>query len=169
MNFLLIVSDTFRWDYIGCYGNEWIETPNLDRLAAESVVYLDAFAEGLPTLPARRAMITGRPISPMKYVPQHSDLVQTPGWHPLFDQDVTIAEWLKQQDYHTAMFTDVYHMFKPGKNFHRGFDKWDFIRGQEDDRHALRDKDAVIDLLRQTSADAEGMSPDHWVIQHLMN
>ena len=33
MNLLLIVSDTFRWDYLGAYGNEWIDTPLLDRLA----------------------------------------------------------------------------------------------------------------------------------------
>ncbi|MFO7948027.1 MAG: sulfatase [Armatimonadota bacterium] len=169
MNFLLIVADTFRADYLGCYGNDWIETPNLDRLTSESAVFLDAYAEGLPTLPARRVMITGRPITPMRYIYQHSDLVQSPGWHPLYDEDVTAAEWLKSCGYHTAMFTDVYHMFKPGKNFHRGFDKWDFIRGQEDDRHALRDKEAVMDLLKQTSADAENMSEDHWVIQHLNN
>ena len=33
MNLVLIVSDTFRWDYLGCYGNDWIETQNLDALA----------------------------------------------------------------------------------------------------------------------------------------
>jgi hypothetical protein len=56
MNLLMIVSDTFRWDYLGAYGNTWIETPNLDKLASESALFLDAYAEGLPTLPARRVI-----------------------------------------------------------------------------------------------------------------
>ena len=52
MNVILICSDTFRWDYLGCYGNDWIQTPNLDAMANESALYEHAFAEGLPTLPA---------------------------------------------------------------------------------------------------------------------
>ena len=35
MNVILIVNDTFRRDYLGCYGNDWIHTPNLDRLVAD--------------------------------------------------------------------------------------------------------------------------------------
>ncbi len=54
VNLVIIVSDTFRWDYLGAYGNDWIKTPNLDKLAAESVVFMDAYAEGLPTPRASR-------------------------------------------------------------------------------------------------------------------
>ncbi|MCD6166571.1 sulfatase-like hydrolase/transferase, partial [bacterium] len=39
MNIILIVSDTFRRDHLGCYGNTWISTPNLDKLARDSVVF----------------------------------------------------------------------------------------------------------------------------------
>ena len=31
MNLLIIVADTFRWDYLGAYGNEWIKTPCLEQ------------------------------------------------------------------------------------------------------------------------------------------
>lgn len=44
-----------------------------------------------------------------------------------------MAEILQEKGYRTAFITDVYHMFKPGMNFHRGFDEWRFIRGQEFD------------------------------------
>ena len=71
MNILVICSDTFRWDYIGAYGNDWIQTPHLDKLASESVIFDDAFAEGLPTLPARRVLMTGRPIVPFEFRPQN--------------------------------------------------------------------------------------------------
>lgn len=82
MNLLFLVADMLRWDYPGAYGNGWVQTPNLDRLARESVVFENAFAEGLPTLPARPVMQTGRPIVPFRYVPQPDDMVQFAGWHP---------------------------------------------------------------------------------------
>lgn len=43
--------DRLHTGYLGCYGNDWIETPHLDRLAAEGVVFDEAFADELaPTL-----------------------------------------------------------------------------------------------------------------------
>ena len=168
MNLLLIVSDTFRWDYLGAYGNEWIETPHLDRLAGESALFLDAFAEGLPTLPARRVLMTGRNIVPFAYRPQASDGVQLHGWHALFDEDVTLSEHLRPHDYMSALFNDVYHMMKPGKNFHRGFDHWYWIRGQEGDPYALLDPARVRAELRK-AARGRPVHPRAWVIQHLMN
>ena len=169
MNLVLIVSDTLRWDYLGAYGNERIHTPNLDRLAAESVVFEDAYAEGLPTLPARRVLLTGRPIFPFRYIPQKSDMVQLPGWHPLFEEDVTLSEHLLEHDYVSAFVTDVYHMMKPNKNFHRGFEHWYWVRGQEDDPYALRDEAQVAGLVQQATPHAGHFRKRHWLIQHLMN
>ena len=168
MNLLIVVSDTFRWDYIGAYGNEWIETPCLDRLAAESVVFDDAYAEGLPTIPARRVIFTGRNIVPFAYRPQPSDGVQLHGWHPLYDEDVTLSEHLRQHDFMSALFNDVYHMMKPGKNFHRGFDYWYWTRGQEGDPYAMLDAKRVSKQLRR-AARGRKLHPRAWVIQHLVN
>jgi len=47
MNLVVLVTDTFRADYLGCDGNTWIETPNLDKMAAEGVLFKDFYAEGL--------------------------------------------------------------------------------------------------------------------------
>lgn len=44
-----------------------------------------------------------------------------------------MAELLGANGYRTALYTDTYHQFKPSKNFHRGFDEWCWIRGQEGD------------------------------------
>ena len=49
LNVILICTDTFRADYMGCYGNDWIETPYLDKLASEGVLFEDAYAEALST------------------------------------------------------------------------------------------------------------------------
>ncbi len=169
MNLAIIVSDTFRWDYLGAYGNDWIKTPNLDKLAAESAIFMDAYAEGLPTIPVRRVLATGRPIFPFAYHPQPSDSVQLPGWHSLFDEDVTLSETLREHDYVCCFVNDVYHMMKPGKNFHRGFDCWYWIRGQEGDPYALRDEARVADLLREATPYARLMGRGAWLVQHLMN
>ena len=38
-NVIMIVTDSWQYNYTGCYGNEWIKTPNMDRLAREGVVF----------------------------------------------------------------------------------------------------------------------------------
>ncbi|MFW6158169.1 MAG: sulfatase-like hydrolase/transferase [Planctomycetota bacterium] len=48
MNILVIVADSLRVDHLGFHGSD-VRTPNLDRLAAESAVFEDAYAENLPT------------------------------------------------------------------------------------------------------------------------
>ena len=168
MNVAIIVSDTFRWDYMGAYGNEWIETPNLDALAEERALFLDAYAEALPTVPARRVLMTGRHCFPFWYRPQKSDNVKLPGWHPLFDEDVTLSEHLREKGYHTALFNDVYHLMKPGKNFHRGFDQWFWIRGQEADAYALPDSKRVEHLIDRVLCGREDLAGNEWVIRHLV-
>ena len=169
MNLLVIVSDTLRWDYLGAYGNAWIETPNLDKLASESALFLDAYAEGLPTLPARRVIKTGRNVFPFSYRPQPSDDVQLEGWHPLYDEDITLAEHLQAHGYICCYTTDVYHVMKPSKNYHRGYDNWYWIRGQEGDLYKLSDPRQVEDLLRKTLYEAEPLGDSPWIVQHLMN
>jgi len=168
MNILVICSDTFRWDYLGAYGNEWIQTPNLDKLAAESAIFDDAFAEGLPTLPARRVLMTGRPIVPFEFRPQKSDQVQMHGWHAMYDEDVTLAEHLREHDYIGALFADLYHMMKPGKDFHRGFDAWHWIRGQEADPFCLPDRTDVADWVDEVSKRV-AVHDGSWIIRHLVN
>ena len=83
LNLIVIVSDTFRHDNLACYGQKWLEsleTPNLDKFAQHAVVFEDAYAELLPTIPLRRTLYTGRRGIPAYYFPQQED-VRLPGWH----------------------------------------------------------------------------------------
>jgi hypothetical protein len=63
----LIVSDTFRADNLECYGSKWIECPYLNAFAKDSVIFDDAYPEGMPTIPIRRTLMTGRRILPFHY------------------------------------------------------------------------------------------------------
>lgn len=121
MNVIVIVADSFRRDHLGCYGNEWIRTPNLDAFAERACIIEGAYADSLNTMPARTSMWTGRISFPFR------------PWQPLERGDITIAEWLWDKGYHSGYVTDVYHMHKPGFNSGRGFDSTVFIRGQEYD------------------------------------
>ena len=134
LNIIHIGVDTWSAHYLGCYGNTGIRTPHVDALARKSALFEDAYPEVLPTLPARRCIYTGRRIFPSDLILQHDDQVKIRGWHPLFTEDVTISETLKGAGYTTALVSDLYHQFKPDKNFHRGFDSWRWIRGHEADR-----------------------------------
>jgi arylsulfatase A-like enzyme len=157
LNLIVIVADTFRRDNLGIYGPRWLEsleTPNLDRFARQSVLFEDFYAEVLPTIPLRRTLYTGRRGIPAIYYPQHEN-VQLPGWHPLYYEDVTLAETLTESGYVTSLISDLYHQFKPGRNFQRGFQSYEYIRGQEFDAygtspHGLLDVSDIVpnDYLR---------------------
>jgi arylsulfatase A-like enzyme len=59
-----------------------------------------------------------------------------------------VAEILNAAGYRTALVTDCYHQFKPSKNFHRGFDEWIWIRGQEADPYRSGPKAAWENVAR---------------------
>ena len=122
LNMIVIIADTWRADHLGCYGSNRIKTPNLDKLAKEGVLFKDATAEGLPTIPCRRVYHTGKSVLPEAK------------WQPLAKEDITFAEILQKHGMTTGFIVDTYHHFKADYNFHRGFDSWHWIRGQETDR-----------------------------------
>jgi len=136
MNIILIIIDTLRADHVGAYGNPWIITPHLDAFAKEAVVFTRCYPESLPTLPVRRALFTGRRVYPFHgHRDYKGDFQAAPGWGPIPEDQDTLSEILRRHGYRTALITDTYHLFKPSKNFHRGFDEWIWIRGQEHDNY----------------------------------
>ena len=134
LNLIVIVCDSFRADNLECFGSKWIECPNLNAFAKDSVIFEACYPEGLPTIPVRRALYTGRRVLPSRYYPQHEP-VQVPGWHPLFFEDVTLSETLQAAGYTTTLVADLLHILKPGRNFHRGFNSFHWIRGNEGDAY----------------------------------
>ncbi len=59
MNFVFIMTDTQNKSMVGAYGNPAVDTPNLDRLAAEGVCFENAYTSCPLCTPARGAMLTG--------------------------------------------------------------------------------------------------------------
>jgi arylsulfatase A-like enzyme len=59
-NFVFILVDDLGWRDLGCYGSEFYETPNLDRLAEEGTSFTDAYAACPVCSPTRASILTGK-------------------------------------------------------------------------------------------------------------
>lgn len=99
-NVLLVTLDTTRADRLGCYGNEDIQTPTLDRLAREGVVFSQAVAASPTTLPSHASILTGL------YACHHGARVN--GLYRLGDSHKTLAEVLAENGYTTGALISAY-------------------------------------------------------------
>ena len=120
-NVIVVMLDTLQFNYLGCYGNTRVKTPNIDRFATEGVVFENAYTEGLPTVPCRRAMLTGRYTLPVK------------GWSQLDVSDTTIADLCWGQPIDSYLIHDSGPFRLPKFGYSRGFDKVFFLHGHETD------------------------------------
>lgn len=132
MNFVLIISDTLRWDHLGASGNKWIHTPNLDKLAAESLVFDRAYTCSFPTIPHRTDVVTGKYTYPVR------------GWTPLPTDETILSQTLQDNGYVTMLINDTPHLTKENFFFQRGYQAFKVNRGQEGD-FAITD-DIPVDL-----------------------
>src|SRR6266567_646232 len=60
LNFLFILIDDMGWRDLGCYGSVFYETPNIDRLAQQSVRFTNAYAACPVCSPTRASILTGQ-------------------------------------------------------------------------------------------------------------
>ena len=168
-NVVLITLDSLRRDHVGCYGGR-ARTPCLDRFAERSLRFAEPYPESLPTIEVRQALYTGRRIFPFAdHLSRKGDFVRWPGWHPIDEGRVTLAEILRHHGLHTGLVTDVYHQFKPSMNFHRGFNQFRWIRGQENDLFQSRFR-VPMWRVRQVQPDSDvGSLRDQMLRQYLAN
>ena len=105
-NVVLIVIDSLRSDHLGCYGNREVQTPNLDALARESVLFSRVYPEAMPTVPARRSIITGRRAYPFRGWEPWQGLPKRPGWSPIKPGTETLLTRFRRAGYWTGYVTD---------------------------------------------------------------
>ncbi len=107
-NILILVADDLGLD-VGCYGNPAVQTPNLDRLAAEGVRFSHAFVTSPQCSPSRSSMFTGR-------YPHANGCSRLHA--PLPARETSVVELLRARGYYTGAFRK--HHLGPG--FQRRFD-----------------------------------------------
>jgi N-acetylglucosamine-6-sulfatase len=102
-NIVFILSDDHRWDYMSSVGHPFVQTPVMDRLATEGVLFENAFVVTSLCSPSRASFLTGQ------YASTHGVKNNLTVWR---DENITVLELLKSAGYDTA-FIGKWHM--PGR------------------------------------------------------
>src|SRR4030088_3194279 len=95
-NIIFILADDLGYGDLGCYGQKRIQTPNIDRLAAEGLRFTQAYAGDTVCAPSRCSLMTGK----------HTGHCRIRGNRKvsLEASDVTVASVLKKAGYRTGIF-----------------------------------------------------------------
>ncbi len=96
-NIVFIMADDLGYAHLGCYGQEKIKTPNLDRVAAQGMRFTQVYAGCNVCAPCRSVLMTGLHMG-------HTPVRGNSGGIPMRDSDVTVAEVLKNAGYATGGF-----------------------------------------------------------------
>ncbi len=140
-NVLLVTLDTTRADRLGCYGYERAETPTLDGLARDGVLFERCITPTAFTLPSHASIMTG------KYPASHG--VRINGDVALADAQTTLAERFAKAGYRTGAFVGAFVLdgrwgLKQG--FEHYDDNFDLKPGEQLDLAAVqRPADKVVD------------------------
>ena len=112
-NIILIFADDLGWKDVGYQGSDFFETPNIDRLASEGMVFTAGYAAAGNCAPSRACLLSGN------YTPRHhvyavgstdrgdkgaQRLVPIPNKNGLAKANVTVADALKASGYVTGHF-----------------------------------------------------------------
>jgi len=122
MNVICILLDSLNRHFLPAYGNDWVKTPNLDRLAQRAATFTQNYIGSMPCMPTRRDLWTGTIEFPWR------------PWGSLEPYDNPLPRVLKQDGVMTMLVSDHYHLWEAGgENYHVDFEGWEFIRGHEND------------------------------------
>lgn len=113
LNIVFILIDDMGWTDLGCYGSDYYETPNVDRLAQQGMKFTDAYAASCVCSPTRVSILTGKypgrlhithaiPIQGAERIKEPLPLLEAIYRKNLPLEEVTIAEALKPGGYVSA-------------------------------------------------------------------
>jgi uncharacterized sulfatase len=98
-NVILILADDLGYGEVGCYGQEKIRTPQIDRMASQGMRFTQFYAGSTVCAPSRSVLMTGLHMGHTRVRGNSSK----PGAQELRDEDVTVAEVLRGAGYATGL------------------------------------------------------------------
>ena len=108
MNVLFIISDDLTATAVSCYENKACKTPNIDKLASEGVRFTRTFCQFPVCGPSRASLMNG-------YYPHATKVFgYVSGRKAIGPDRATWAEHFKNNGYHTARVSKIFHMGVPG-------------------------------------------------------
>ncbi|HNZ19521.1 MAG TPA: arylsulfatase [Candidatus Hydrogenedentes bacterium] len=127
-NIVFIMADDLGWKELGCYGQEKIKTPCIDRMAAEGMRFTQYYAGSAVCAPSRCVLMTGKH-GGHAYVRNNQAMgkgEEFAGQLPIPADEVTVAELLKSRGYATGCF-GKWGLGAPGSSgdpLTQGFDRF---------------------------------------------
>ena len=148
VNIIFILTDDHRWDALSSMGHPVVQTPNLDRLADEGIMFTNAFVTTSLCSPSRASFLTGQ------YAHRHGVVTNHTPWD---NRNITFLELLKQAGYETA-FIGKWHMPGEGLPKLRGLDH--FISFTKDGGQGIYYNCPLIIDGVETSRDGQYITED---------
>ena len=108
-NFILFIADDISWDDFGCYGNNFVNTPNIDKLSSDGMMFSNMYLTTSSCSPSRNSIMTGR-------YPHNTGAPELHTEPPL--DMISLVEELKNAGYFTVS-SGKFHM---GDYVRKGFD-----------------------------------------------
>lgn len=118
MNILYIMSDDHSYQTISAYDQRYIQTPNIDRIGSEGVIFRNSFVANSISGPSRACMLTGKHSHKNGF---------TDNAHTFDGGQQTYPKLLQQAGYQTAVVGKWHLTSDP-----TGFDYWNILIGQGD-------------------------------------
>lgn len=123
-NIIYIMTDDLGYGDLGCYGQETVQTPNLDRMAAEGLKFTDHYAGHTVCRPSRLVLWTGKHVGSTGLIGNRS--------YFLTGSEKTVARLLQDAGYATGgvgkwalgNVDEPAEVDNPGHPNHNGFDSW---------------------------------------------
>ena len=148
-NIVYIMTDDHTAQMMSCYDNRYVQTPNLDRIAADGVKFVNSFVANSLSGPSRACMLTGKHSHKNGF---------TNNEHGVFDgTQQTMPKLLRAAGYQTAIIGKWHLVTTP-----TGFDYWNIVPGQGDyynpdfikmDQSTVREHGYVTDIITDKSID----------------
>lgn len=101
-NILFIAVDDLRPD-LGCYGVEFVKTPNLDKLAASGTIFTQAYCQQAVCSPSRTSLLTGKRPDTTRVWDLNTH------FRDRIPDTVTLPQQFKQHGYHAVGMGKIYH------------------------------------------------------------
>jgi len=122
-NVLFIIADDLNCD-LNTYGHPWVESPYLDQLAAEGMVFENAHCQYPLCGPSRASIMTGLYVDQTKLTQNRIYLRQT------IPNVITIGQQFREAGYHSVRVGKIYHYDNPSSIGTSSFDDvytWDYV------------------------------------------